>query len=130
MIARWIVAVFGLFVAAVGIWVLIEPGGLVAFADLFLTPGGLWFAVGLRLIVGILLWVAAPGSRTPMVLRVLGGLFVLSAFALPFVGLDRMVGVAQWGAERGDLVLRSVGLFTGALGAFIAWSVLPRRNEG
>ena len=130
MIARWIVTGFGLFVVCVGAWILVQPYGLKEFADLFLTPGGLWFAVALRLTMGALLWVCASASRTPLVVRVLGAMFFLSGLALPIVGLDRMLQLAEWGAIRDPSALRGVGLVAAALGAFIVWSVWPRRSEG
>jgi len=130
MIARGIIIGFGVLVMCVGGWVLVEPLGLKEFADLFLTPTGLWVAVALRLTVGALLWVHAPVSRFPKVLRVLGALFFVSGLALPIVGLDRMLAIAAWGASQDASVLRSVGLVAAGLGAFIVWSVLPRRSEG
>jgi len=130
VIARWIVTGFGLFVVCVGTWVLVQPYGLKEFADLFLTPGGLWFAVALRLTMGVLLWICASASRTPLVVRVLGAMFFLSGLALPIVGLDRMLQLAEWGAIRDPSALRGVGLVAAVLGAFIVWSVWPRRSEG
>ena len=130
MMARWIVTGFGLFVVGVGAWVLVQPYGLKEFADLFLTPSGLWFAVALRLSMGALLWICASASRTPIVIRVLGAMFFLSGLALAIVGLDRMVRIAEWGVGLDPSTLRGVGLVAAALGAFIVWSVWPRRSEG
>jgi hypothetical protein len=127
--ARRLVLAFGWFVVAVGVWVLVQPQGLVSFADLFLTPSGLWVAVALRLAFGALLWVAAPGCRTPTVFRILGALVFLSGLALPVVGLERMQDLAAWGAAQPDMVLRLVALVTAGLGAFIVWSASPRRSE-
>ena len=45
MIARWLVSIFGTLIACLGAWVVFDPRGLIAFGELFLTPGGLWFAV-------------------------------------------------------------------------------------
>ena len=127
--ARWFVVAWGALFMCVGFWALIQPRGLVEFADLFLTSTGLWVAVALRLVVGVLLWASAGGSRTPRVLKVLGALFVFSAFALPVVGLERMQRIADWGAGLDDQVLRAVSLLVIGLGGFIAWSVLPRKSE-
>ena len=72
MMARWFVVAWGALFMCLGFWVLIQPRGLVEFADLFLTSTGLWVAVALRLVVGVLLWTSAGVSRTPRVLKVLG----------------------------------------------------------
>ena len=127
--ARWFVIAFGSLVVGVGAWALVEPRGLVAFADLFLTSIGLWVAVALRIAFGALLWICAPVSRTPRVFRILGALVVLSGLALPVVGLERMLTVATWGAGLDDAVLRSVALVTAALGGFILWSAWPKRGD-
>lgn len=127
--ARWLVAGFGLLVICVGAFVLVQPLGLKGFSDVFLTSSGLWFAAGLRLVVGVLLWISAAASRTPRVLRVFGALFVLGGILLPVVGLERMQAVAEWGAGQDASVLRGVGLMATAMGAFFVWSVWPRRRE-
>jgi hypothetical protein len=129
MIARWLVSVFGALFACLGAWIVFDPRGLIAFAELFLTPGGLWFAVVLRVAVGTLLWICASASRTPIVFRILGTLFILSGIALPFVGLDRFLAIAEWGSSQDDLLLRGMGLLTAALGAFFVWSAAPRKGD-
>ena len=127
--ARWFVAGFGLLVICVGAFVLVQPLGLKGFADVFLTSSGLWFAAGLRVVVGILLWISAATSRTPRVLRVFGVLFVLGGIFILVTGLERMQAIAEWGVGLDASVLRGVGLMAIAMGAFFVWSVWPRRRE-
>ena len=129
MKARWFVFAWGVLFLCLGGWVLIQPRGLVTFADLFLTGTGLWVAVALRLVIGVLLWMSAGVSRTPRIFKVLGALFIFSAFALPVAGLERIRRIADWGAGLDDPVLRVVSLVVIGLGAFIAWSAWPRRTE-
>jgi len=121
--ARWFIAGFAVLVALVGAYTVIEPTGLEAVARSFLTETGLLVAAALRLTVGVLLWVAAPVSRAPVVLRVLGVLFVLSGLTLPIVGLDRLIGIVDWGAGLDELALRGAGLLAAGLGTFLLWSV-------
>jgi len=40
------------------------------------------------------------------------------------------VRIAEWGVGLDPSTLRGVGLVAAALGAFIVWSVWPRRSEG
>lgn len=129
MTARRIVLAFGWLVVLVGVWVLVRPGGLIDFADTFLTPTGFWVAVALRLLLGALLWIVAAASRTPLALKVLGALVFVSGLALPVIGLERMQAIADWGAGLDAYQLRLVALVTAGLGAFILWSVWPRRSE-
>jgi hypothetical protein len=129
MMARRFIMAFGWLIIGIGLWALIQPHGLVDFADLFLTSAGLWVAVALRIGVGTLLWVAAPESRFPRTLRILGALFVVSGVALPIVGLARMQAIAEWGAALDPLWLRAVALLTTGIGAFLIVAVMPRKSE-
>ena len=127
--ARWLVVGFGVLVATIGAWAVFDPAQLVAFGSRFTSSAGLWAAVGLRLAVGLLLWVTAAASRTPRVLRVLAVLFILSGVALPFFGVERLQGIVDWGASLDATALRGLGLTVALVGAFLIWSVSPRRSE-
>jgi len=126
---RWFVIAWGVLVMCFGAWVMLQPLSLMQVADLFLTSRGLWMAVAVRVGFGILLWVSAAASRTPRTLRVLGALFVIGGLALPVVGLERVQGIAEWGTGLDDNVLRVVALLAIGLGAFVVWSMWPRRSE-
>ncbi len=130
MNARRFVIAFGALVMFVGLYVILQPNGLTQFAELFLSTTGLWIAVALRLTVGVLLLLSASTSRVPRTLRVFGVLFVVSGIVLPFVGLDRLTGIVEWGTSLDETVLRAVGFLAVALGGFFIWSVLPARSEG
>ncbi|MGD8496678.1 MAG: hypothetical protein PVF05_10835 [Gemmatimonadales bacterium] len=127
--ARWLVVGFGVLVVCIGAWVVFDPTRLPEYATRFVSPSGLWIAIALRLAVGVLLWITAAASRTPRTLRVLGGLFVASAVALAVLGLERLQGIVDWGTALDPAVLRGVGLFVALVGAFLVWSVSPRRSE-
>jgi len=127
--ARWLVVGFGVMVVCIGAWVVADPAALPEYATRFVSPSGLWIAVGMRLAVGALLWFTATASRTPAVLRVLGILFALSGLALAILGLERLQGIVDWGSVLAPIALRGVGLVAALVGAFLVWSVSPRRSE-
>ena len=129
MKARWFVISFGVMVVAMGAWILVKPFGLQDFADLFVTPSGLWLAAALRVSFGVALWMAAAASRMPRALRVLGVLFIIGGLAIPVIGLEGLREIAEWGASQDANGLRVAGLFAFALGGFVIWSVWPRRSE-
>ncbi len=129
MKARWFVIAFGVLVIFMGAWIMVRPFGLKQFADLFLTSSGLWAAAGLRVAFGIALWMAAATSRMPRTLRVLGALFVIGGLALPVMGLERLQGIAEWGASQDGDLLRVAATLAIGLGTFVIWSVWPRRSE-
>lgn len=127
--ARWLVVGFGVLVVCIGAWVVVDPQQLPTYANRFVDPTGLWIAVGMRIAVGALLWVTASASRTPRALRVLGVLFVLSGLTLAVLGLERLQGIVDWASGLDDLTFRGVGLAAALVGAFLVWSVSPRRSE-
>lgn len=129
MKARWFVMGFGVMVVAIGAWILVKPFGFQDFADLFFTPSGLWWAAALRVAFGIALLMAAATSRMPRTLRVLGVVFIVGGLSIPVIGLERMQGIAEWGASQEANVVRVPALFAFAMGWFIIWSVWPRRSE-
>lgn len=130
MIARPVVLTFGWLAAGLGAWIVVQPGGLVDLAAVFLRADRLWLVIALRLTVGALMWVAAAGSRTPRTLKVLGALMIVSGLAIPVVGLEGVRAIADWGAGLRPVGLRVAGLITLAFGSFIVWSLWPRRSEG
>lgn len=127
--ARWLVVGFGVLVVCIGTWVVVDPQQLPTYANRFVDSTGLWVAVGTRFTIGALLWFTAPASRTPAALRVLGVLFVLSGLTLAVLGIERLQGVVDWGSDLDDLAFRGVGLVATLIGAFLVWSVSPRRSE-
>lgn len=127
--ARWIIVGFGVLVACLGATAVVWPARLVEFAEMFLTVRGLWIAVALRLALGVLLWVTAAASRTPLVFRVFGALYFASGIALPILGLEFLNGMVEWGSALDDFALRGMGLVTALFGAFFVWSAAPRRSE-
>ena len=127
--ARWLVVGFGVLVVTIGAWVVFDPAELIAYGNRFTSSTGLWIAVSLRLAVGVLLWITAGASRTPVVLRVLSVLFVVSGVALAFFGVERLQGIVDWGASLAPMAHRGIGLLVALIGAFLVWSVSPRRSE-
>src|SRR5262245_25885803 len=80
----WIVAfTLSLVVAALGSLGVVAPGSLGAVAATLLTLTGLYVAAALRIVLGAALFVAAPASRFPRTLRVIGILIVVAGLATP-----------------------------------------------
>lgn len=127
--ARWLVVGFGVLVACLGATAVVWPDRLVEFAEMFLTIRGLWIAVALRLALGVVLWITAEASRTPLVFRVFGALYFASGIAFPILGLEFLNGMVEWGSTLDDFALRGMGLVAAVFGTFLVWSAAPRRSE-
>lgn len=117
------VASFSLAVIVIGALGLARPDALMSFVRRFQTPVGIWMAAVLRVAFGIALWLAAPSSRTPAVLQILGVVSVLSGIALPLLGLSRFGAIVSWWERRSTSLQRVWSAVALAFGVFLLWAV-------
>jgi hypothetical protein len=130
MMARKIIAVFGVVVFCLGLFIIASPTALLESSQWILTPAGVGFAAAFRVTLGIILWAASDASRTPRVFRVLGVLAVLGGITLVIIGVSGVESIVGWGLARGDLFLRGSGVVSACLGAFLVWSTMTRKELG
>ena len=119
-----IVAAGGILSVAMGVFGIASPAGMAAFALRWRSRFGLWTASIGRLVFGIAFWLVAPTSRTPVVLRVLAILSVLSALVLPLLGLSRFESILTWWSRQSPAFIRSWSAAAVILGIFLFWSVV------
>jgi hypothetical protein len=120
-----IVVVVGLVIAAIGLLGLVSPRRLIRLVKSALTPTGLYSAAGIRVLLGVALWFAAPTSRAPDALRILGALAVAAGLLTPFVGLERSRKLLEWWGSRGGGFTRVWSCFAFAFGLLLIYSVTP-----
>ena len=108
-----------------GVWGVLAPSRIVDFVSRFGSKGGLWFAAAIRLILGLALWFAAPASRAPLLLQVLGVLALVAAVVIPFVGVDRFQALIDWWTKLSPTAIRFNSVLAVAFGAIILWALLP-----
>jgi hypothetical protein len=127
MKALALVAASVICILGTGLLVL-PPDQMIAAEPYLLTTSGLMAIAAIRVMIGLVLILAAPGSRAPVALRALGVVVLVAGVATPFFGVDRSRAVADWAATHGSVVPRIAGALLLALGAFIAFVVrAPRR---
>jgi hypothetical protein len=112
------------------IGVLVILGSAISFAapDLrlslersMITPAGLYAIAAMRIVIGLVLMVAAPASRAPRTLRVLGLIVIIAGLMTPWFGVARAKAVLNWWASAGPLLMRldaGVGM---AIGGFLVY---------
>ena len=120
-----ILTLFGLFVAALGLAGVFSPERLVAIVFRTQAMIGLYGIAGLRLLIGGALLVAAPPSRAPLYLTVLGALSLVSGILTPFVGARRLEAILRWWRERPDWAIRLWSYFVVVFGLSLVWAVFP-----
>ena len=115
----------GVFTLLMGVWGFLAPARLADFVTRFGSQRGLWFAAGIRLVFGLALWFAAPASRAPLLLHVLGVLALIAALVLPFLGVERFKRLIDWWTALSPNAMRFNSLFAVAVGGTILWALLP-----
>ena len=107
-------------VGAVG---LVAPTRFVAFARQWQSTFHLYLAAAIRLVVGSALYIAAPESRAPFVLRILGVLTIVGGLAVPFIGLTRIRRLTDWASSQPAVAVRTWAALAMALGLFLMYAV-------
>lgn len=115
----------GVFIVLVGAWGVLAPGRLTDLVLRFSSKAGLWTAAAIRLLLGFALWFAAPASRAPLLLQILGVVAIAAAVALPLLGIDRFKSLLGWWEGLASTHQRLWSLVAVAVGAAILWALLP-----
>lgn len=126
---RAAVFVLGLVIVVVSVVGMVAPSVLLRVASRF-DNAAAWYGMAIvRLSLAALLFAAAKGSRSPMLLRVVACVPLLAglgALATPIVGVDRaQAAIAAW-SRQGDGVVRLTGIVLLALGGAMAYPCAPR----
>jgi hypothetical protein len=118
------VALFGLFVAALGAAGILSPARLLALVTRAQSQLGLNLIAGLRLLAGVALLFAAPSSRAPLYLQILGVLSLVSGAVTPFFGVRRFEAILAWWRRRPPWAVRLWSAFVLGFGLSLVWAVL------
>jgi hypothetical protein len=105
---------------AVGI---VSPARLLEIARRFQTPSGIYAATGVRLVLGLALFLAAPGSRAPAVLEVLGIVIMVAGLITPMFGLERFRRILDWWSAQGPGFLRAWAACVMAFGLYLIYAL-------
>jgi hypothetical protein len=129
--AAVLVAVFTICVGVVGI---VSPEyGTVVRRGYFATPITLYAAIGLRMVMGVVVILAASGSRAPNTMRALGAVMCLQALAATVLGPEHARAVMEWETKQGPALLRigaGVALAAGGFMVFALSGARPKRALG
>jgi hypothetical protein len=119
--AALLVALFSIVVGIVGI---ISPDyGTMVRRQYFSSPVTLYPAVALRLVMGLVVILAAGASRAPKIMRTLGVVMCLQAVTATVLGPDRARAVLEWETMQGTAILRVGAAVALAAGAFMGFAL-------
>jgi hypothetical protein len=117
--------ILSLSVAALGAVGIVSPMKLLSFVRQFQHPAGLYVAAILRVVFGVALFLAAPTSRSPEVVRIVGIIVFVSGFITPLFGLERFRRILNWWSARGPAFQCVWAGFVLSFGLLLAYAVVP-----
>lgn len=119
-----IVLVLGITVCAFAAWGVYAPKKLMKLvAGVAGHDWGIFFAVIVRLVLGLALIIAAPDSRFPLVFQGLGWIAIVAAVALAFMGRQGIRKLVAWVERFSPVILRFWLLLGMAFGGFLIYGV-------
>ena len=98
-----------------------------------MTPTGLYAIAVLRIAIGLVFVFAAPVSRAPRTLRVLGLIVIIAGLMTPWFGVARSRAVLNWLASAGPWLMRldaGVGMAVGGFLVYVFRTPTRRATNG
>jgi hypothetical protein len=120
----WIVVAIGALIAVISLVMFVAAKQVAAVLFPRLTVGTLRWATGLRLVVGVLLVIAASSTKVPMLFTILGVFVILAGLALPVLGIDRVRLIVGWALDRPGWALRVWAAAALGLAVLLVWAVI------
>ena len=125
-IARGIVLLAGVSLGGFVLLGMISPARVLRFVEQTMAAAwGIVFAVGIRLVLGVALLVAAPAAPYPLAFTVVGWIAIVAAVVGAALGRRRLQRFAQWWIDRFTPAATRVWLvIAAAFAAFLIYGVI------
>jgi hypothetical protein len=117
--------VIGVLVILAGAIGFAAPDVLLALGHSVTTPGGLYAIAAVRIALGLVFVFAAPASRAPRTLRVLGIIVIIAGLTTPSFGVARARTVLDWWANAGPSLIRLPAGVAMAIGGALVYVFRP-----
>lgn len=121
--SKLVATLLGLLIAAFGVLGMADPSIALGLGQQVRSTNALYLVAAVRVLMGAVLVWAAPGSRMPRTLLVIGVLMMLGGLATPIFGVERIQELLAWFSSQGALFMRAAAGLALALGAFIVFAV-------
>ena len=120
----FILVFFCLFMMLAGSIILIQPNYVISPIKKYRQATSLYIAAILvRALIGLLLLLFASSSSQPLLLQVIGSLFILAAATFTLIGHQRFIQLIDWACQVNHSLARVMGVVT-LLFALIMYSAL------
>jgi hypothetical protein len=124
---KFILLLIAALMILLGLTAIFWPTGLMDFAKWSFTPKGLYVAAAVRIVLGLLLLVAAGATSTPKTVRVIGAIIFAAGIATACINVDTAQRLASWWLENGEDRLRITACVPLAVGILLAGVTLFRK---
>ena len=115
------------FYILMGVTIAISPEWFLSVVD-WPSREGLYVSAGLRVVVGIVLLLAAPASRFPRTFRVFGAIALVAGLMLLSLPIEFWSPYLRWWTVDHLTLFRTILAIAATLvGAFFAYAATPRR---
>lgn len=124
-LSKMIVMAAGISLCGIGVWGLLAPRKLMQWVkDTMEAKWGFWFAILVRVLLGVTLLVVAPTSKFPSTLLVIGWIAIAAAIGVAMMGREGLRKFVNWFVDRFSSALVRVWLlFALAFGGFLIYGV-------
>ena len=117
-----IVVLVGLMISAVAVLLLIMPEKLRDLLHRFLGPNWLPLVSALRIVIGLMFILAAPYTRLPILVSVIGGVAIVAGIVILLLGVRRTQLLADWWLARSNTTLRLWAVIAALFGGLLVWA--------
>jgi len=117
-----IVKIIGILIVIEGVLFVLKPTLMQKVIVFFLAGRRLYVPAVLRIVLAVILLVAASQCQITLVIIVLGILLLVSGIAAFSIGLDRQKAMLNWWQQKSSTFLRLVAVIALLLGAVVIYS--------
>ena len=122
-ILAFAIAVLMIFLALTGLF---WPEGILGVGHYSFTSVGIYVVAIARVAIGLVLFLAAPASRAPKALRVIGVIACVAAVVVAFLSIESGQVLMNWWSAHGPGFVRVAAVVALGVGTFISYATFPR----
>ena len=118
----YIVSIFGALITLIGLVGIVVPRYFIEVIGNWEAESRFIAAVGIRMVMGVICLSAAPASRMPVVVQVIGIIAIVAAAVALLVGLERLNRLVEWWLGRPPIVVRMSAAFAAGFGVLLVFA--------
>jgi len=117
-----ITQLIAVYIAAMGIMFIFKPDALKPYAAFWEKKRRLYIIGGQRIIMGMLLFLAASSCRLKLIVVAIGVLLVVAGLPYFLIPLERLKSMVERWQNRSTSIVRLLGLAILLIGLLLIWA--------